>query len=53
MFVLLLDAYPNMESLAVANEEALFPYISKVRNFGTKEMAFGKKKTVQMMQIFH
>jgi endonuclease-3 len=30
------DAYPNMESLAVANEEALFPYISKVRNFGTK-----------------
>ena len=32
----LFDAYPNMESLAVANEEALFPYISKVRNFGTK-----------------
>lgn len=30
------DAYPNMESLAVANEEALFPYISKVRNFGIK-----------------
>lgn len=30
------DAYPNMESLAVANEEALFPYISEVRNFGTK-----------------
>jgi endonuclease-3 len=32
----LFDAYPNMESLAVANEEALFPYISEVRNFGTK-----------------
>jgi endonuclease-3 len=32
----LFDAYPNMESLAIANEEALFPYISKVRNFGTK-----------------
>jgi endonuclease-3 len=32
----LFDAYPNMESLAVSNEEALFPYISKVRNFGTK-----------------
>lgn len=32
----LFDAYPNMESLAVANEEALFPYISKVRNFGIK-----------------
>ncbi|TDE03373.1 endonuclease III [Flavobacterium sandaracinum] len=32
----LFDAYPNMESLAVSNEGALFPYISKVRNFGTK-----------------
>jgi endonuclease-3 len=32
----LFDAYPNMVSLAVANEEALFPYISEVRNFGTK-----------------
>ncbi|MFH6971068.1 endonuclease III domain-containing protein [Flavobacterium petrolei] len=32
----LFDAYPNMESLAVTNEEALFPYISEVRNFGTK-----------------
>lgn len=32
----LFDVYPNMESLAVANEEALFPYISKVTNFGTK-----------------
>jgi endonuclease-3 len=32
----LFDAYPNMESLAVANEEVLFPYISEVRNFGTK-----------------
>ncbi|MDI5950891.1 endonuclease III domain-containing protein [Flavobacterium yafengii] len=32
----LFQAYPNMESLAVSNAEALFPYISKVRNFGTK-----------------
>lgn len=32
----LFDAYPNMESLAITNEEALFPYISEVRNFGTK-----------------
>lgn len=32
----LFEKYPNMESLAVSNEEALFPYISKVRNFGTK-----------------
>jgi endonuclease-3 len=32
----LFEAYPNMESLAVSNSEALFPYISKVRNFNTK-----------------
>ena len=32
----LFEAYPNMESLAVSNVEALFPYIAKVRNFGTK-----------------
>lgn len=32
----LFDAYLNMECLSVANEEALFSYISKVRNFGTK-----------------
>ncbi|MDO8317338.1 MAG: endonuclease III, partial [Flavobacterium sp.] len=32
----LFEAYPNMETLAVSNEEALFPYIFKVRNFGTK-----------------
>ena len=32
----LFEAYPNLESLAVSNVEALFPYISKVRNFGTK-----------------
>jgi hypothetical protein len=30
-----------MESLA-ANEEALFPYISEVRNFGTKANGFWK-----------
>lgn len=32
----LFEAYPNMDRLAVSTEEALFPYISKVRNFGTK-----------------
>ncbi|TDE49894.1 endonuclease III domain-containing protein [Flavobacterium sp. GT3P67] len=33
---ILFEAYPNMESLAVSNVEALIPYITKVRNFGTK-----------------
>lgn len=32
----LFEAYPNMESLAVSNMDALIPYISKVRNFGMK-----------------
>lgn len=32
----LFETYPNMESLAVSNVKALIPYISKVRNFGTK-----------------
>ena len=32
----LFEVYPNMESLSVSNVEALIPYISKVRNFGTK-----------------
>lgn len=32
----LFESYPNRDRLAVFNEEALFPYISKVRNFGTK-----------------
>ena len=32
----LFEAYPNMNSLAVSNIEALIPHISKVRNFGTK-----------------
>lgn len=32
----LFETYPNMESLAVSNVDALIPYISKVRNFGTK-----------------
>ena len=32
----LFELYPNMESLAVSNVDALIPYISKVRNFGTK-----------------
>ena len=32
----LFTIYPNLESLAVSNTEALIPHISKVRNFGTK-----------------
>ncbi len=32
----LFETYPNMESIAVSNVEALIPHISKVRNFGTK-----------------
>ncbi|KGO89855.1 endonuclease III domain-containing protein [Flavobacterium suncheonense] len=32
----LFEAYPNLESLAVSNVDALIPHISKVRNFGTK-----------------
>lgn len=32
----LFEAYPNIQSLAKATEETLFPYISKVRNFGNK-----------------
>lgn len=32
----LFGAYPNMESLAVSNVEALIPHISEVRNFGNK-----------------
>ena len=29
-------AYPNMKMLSKASEETLFPFISKVRNFGNK-----------------
>jgi endonuclease-3 len=32
----LFEAFPDMASLAETNAEALIPYISKVRNFGTK-----------------
>ncbi|MFV8371925.1 endonuclease III domain-containing protein [Flavobacterium sp. LB2P74] len=32
----LFERYPNMESLAVSNLDALIPYISSVRNFGNK-----------------
>jgi endonuclease-3 len=28
--------FPNMESLSISNPDSLIPYISKVRNFGTK-----------------
>ncbi len=33
---ILFEIYPNLESLAVSNIDALTPQISKVRNFGTK-----------------
>lgn len=32
----LFNAFPNMESLSRATPDALFPFISKVRNFGNK-----------------
>jgi endonuclease-3 len=32
----LFEKFPNMERLATSNVETLIPYISKVRNFGTK-----------------
>src|SRR6185503_16255771 len=32
----LFEAYPNMKALSRASEETLFPFISKVRNFGNK-----------------
>src|SRR6187402_1434523 len=32
----LFEVFPNMEILSVSNVDALIPYISKVRNFGTK-----------------
>jgi endonuclease-3 len=32
----LFKEFPNMESLAVSNTEALIPYIAKVRNYNTK-----------------
>lgn len=32
----LFEMYPNLETLSVSSIDALVPYISKVRNFGTK-----------------
>jgi len=32
----LFEAYPDMKALSRATEETLFPFISKVRNFGNK-----------------
>jgi len=32
----LFEAFPNMKALSKVTEELLFPYISKVRNFGNK-----------------
>ena len=42
----LFEAFPNMESLSRATPEMLFPFISKVRNFGNKTkwlMELGQK----------
>ena len=32
----LFEVYPNMQALSKATEDTLFPFISKVRNFGNK-----------------
>lgn len=32
----LFEKFSNLESIAISNSDALLPYISKVRNFGTK-----------------
>src|SRR5262245_16507418 len=32
----LFEAFPDMKALSKATEDTLFPYISKVRNFGNK-----------------
>jgi endonuclease III len=32
----LFKAYPNMKALAKADTESLFPFVSKIRNFGNK-----------------
>lgn len=32
----LFNAFPDMQSLATANAEMLYPFVSKVRNFGNK-----------------
>jgi endonuclease III len=28
--------FPNIEALAASNQESLYPFISKVKNFGNK-----------------
>jgi endonuclease-3 len=44
----LFEAFPNMERLAASNVETLIPYISKVRNFGTKaKWLFEIAQTIQ------
>ena len=53
----LFKAYPNIESLAIANKDDFLPYISKVRNFETKanwllEIAKTIKKR-QQYSTFH
>jgi endonuclease III len=45
----LFEAFPNMEALSRATPESLYPFISRVRNFGNKtkwlmEMAYKVKK---------
>jgi endonuclease-3 len=51
----LFSAFPNMQALSKATPEALYPYISKVRNFGNKakwlvEMAQKIKKDSKIPQ---
>jgi len=51
----LFEAFPNMKALSKAKEEALFPYIRKVRNFANKaswlvEMALKLKNNKNIPQ---
>lgn len=44
----LFEAFPDMKALSRATEETLFPFISKVRNFGNKtQWLIGIAKTVK------
>src|SRR6187401_3597364 len=49
----LFEAYPDMKALSKATEETLFPFISKVRNFGNKAKWLTEiAKTIKMIKIF-
>ena len=44
----LFEAFPDMKALSKATEEKLFPFISKVRNFGNKSTwLIGIAKTIK------